>query len=51
MDTDSFIILVKTKDLYENIADDLEKRIDTSNYDVNIPLPTANIKTVILKIN
>ena len=47
MDTDSFIILIKIKDLYENIADDLENRIDTSNYDVNIPWPTANIKTVI----
>ena len=30
-DTDSFIIVIKTKDFYEDIADDVEKRFDTSN--------------------
>ena len=34
VDTDSFIIYIKTQDFYEYIADDLEKRFDTSNYDV-----------------
>ena len=33
MDTDSFIIHFKTKDFYEDIADDVEKRFDTSNYE------------------
>ena len=33
MDTDSFIINTKTEDFYENIADDVEKRLDTSNYE------------------
>ena len=28
MDTDSFIIYIKTKDVYEDIADDVEKRFD-----------------------
>ena len=29
MDTDSFIINVKTEDLYEDIANDVEERFDT----------------------
>ena len=40
MGTDSFIIPIKTKDFYEDIADDVEKRFETSNYDdVDRPLP------------
>ena len=37
MDTD--IINIKTKDFYEDIADDVEKGFYTSNYEVNRPLP------------
>ena len=47
MDTDSFIIHIKTKDVYEDIADDVEKRLDTSDYEVNRPLPTEKNKNVI----
>ena len=47
MDTDSFIMHIKTKDFYKDIADDIEKRFDTSNYDVNRPLPTGKNKKVI----
>ena len=47
MDTDSFIIHVKTEDVYEVIADDVEKRFDTSNYEVDIPLPTGKNKKVV----
>ena len=32
-DTDSFIIHISTEDLFEDIADDVKKRFDTSNYD------------------
>ena len=39
MDTDSFIIHIKTENFYEDIADDVEKRFDTSNYYCNRPLP------------
>ena len=46
IDTDSFIIQIKTKDVYEDIADDVEKRFDTSNYEVNKPLPTGKNKKV-----
>ena len=38
MDTDSFIIYIKTEDVYEYIADDVKKRFDTSNYEINRPL-------------
>ena len=39
MDTDSFIIHIKTEDFYEDIADDDEKLFDTSNYDKNDKRP------------
>ena len=29
MDTGSYIIYIKTEDVYEDIADDVEKRLDT----------------------
>ena len=34
MDTDSFIMNIKTNDFYEDIANDVENRFDTSNYEV-----------------
>ena len=40
MDTDSFVMHSKTEDFYEDIANDVENRFDTSNYEVNRPLPT-----------
>ena len=33
MDTDSFAIHIKTKDFYKDIANDVEKWFDTSNFD------------------
>ena len=35
MDTDSFIMNIKTNDFYKDIANDVENRFDTSNYEVN----------------
>ena len=32
MDTDSFIVHVETGNIYEDIANDIEKRFDTSSY-------------------
>ena len=47
MDTDSFIMHIKTEDLYKDIANDVEKRFDTSNYECNRLLPTGKNKKVI----
>ena len=47
MDTDSFIMSIKTEDFYKDIANDVEKRFDTSNYEVDRPLPTGKNKKVI----
>ena len=32
MDTDSFIVHIKTNDIYKSIVKDVEIEIDTSNY-------------------
>ena len=40
LDTDSFIMHIKTEDFFEDIANDVEKRFDASNYEVSRPLPT-----------
>ena len=47
MDTDSFIMRIKTKDFYKDIADDVEKIFDTSNYECDRLLPTGKNKKVI----
>ena len=47
MDTDSFIMNIKTEDFYKDIASDLEKRFDTSNYEVDRPLSIGKNKKVI----
>ena len=38
MDTDSFIIHIKTEDFYKDI-NDVKKRYDASHYEVNRSLP------------
>ena len=47
MGTGSFIIQIKTEDFYKDIADDVKKRYDTSNYEVGRPLPKGMNKKVI----
>ena len=47
MDTDSFVINIKTKDYSKDISQDLNKRFDTSNYTFDRPLPTGVNKKVI----
>ena len=47
MDTDSFIMNIKRNDFSEDIANDVENRFDTSNYEVNRPLPMGkNMKII-----
>ena len=39
MDTESFIVCIKTDDIYKDIAEDVETRFDYSNYALERPLP------------
>ena len=45
-DTDSFIMDIKTNDFYKDIVNDVENRFETSNYEVNRPLPMGKNKKV-----
>ena len=47
MDTDSFIVYIKTDDVYKDITEDVEKRFDTSNYELERSLPKERNKNVI----
>ena len=47
MDTDSFIMDIKTNDFYKDIVNGVENRFDTSSYEVNRPLPMGKNKKVI----
>ena len=46
MDTDSFIMNIKTEDFYKDVANDVEKRFDI-NFEVDRPLSTGKNKKVI----
>ena len=41
MDTDSFVMYIETEDFYKDIADDVERWFDTSNYDKNDERPLS----------
>ena len=47
MDTNSFVMHIKTNDFYKDISDDVDNRFDTSNYEVKRPLPIGKNKKVI----
>ena len=47
LNSDSFIMHIKTEDFYKDIADDVEKRFDTSNYEINRPIDHWKEKKVI----
>ena len=47
MDTDSFVIYINIENDYKDIPNDVEKRYDASNYEVNSPLPTGKNKKVL----
>ena len=47
VDVDSFIMHIKTDDFYKDIADDVEKKYDTSNYTVERPLQMGKNTKVI----
>ena len=39
MDGDSFNLYMKADDIYKDLAEDVETRFDTSNYELVQPLP------------
>ena len=44
MDTDSFIVYTKIDDTYKDIAEYVETRFDTSNYEIDKMLPKEKNK-------
>ena len=51
-DTDSFITHIKTDDFYRDIADNVERWFDTSNYDEKAkrPLPIGKKKKLLARL-
>ena len=47
MDTDSFIVYIKTDDIYKDIAEDVEIRFDTSIDELDRSVPKGKNKKVI----
>ena len=46
MNTDSFIVYIKTDGNYKDIAEDVETRFDTSNYELDRPLAKGKNKYI-----
>ena len=44
MDTDSFIGHVKTNNIYKDIAEEIETRSNTSNFEIDRPFPKIKNK-------
>ena len=49
MDTDSFIVHVKTKDICEDIAENVEIKSGTSDFELNRPFPKGKNKKLRIK--
>ena len=47
LDKVSFIGYIKTDDIFKDIAEDVETRFETSNYELDRPLPKGKNKKVI----
>ena len=47
IDTDSFVVYIKTDDIFKDIAEDVETRFDTPNYELDRLLPKRKNKKVI----
>ena len=47
MDTERFIIYIKTDDICKDIGENVETRFDTSNYESDRPLPKRKNKKVL----
>ena len=47
MDTGRFIAYIKTEDIFSDIVKDAETRFDTTNFELDRPLPEGKNKLVI----
>ena len=47
MDTNGFILYIKTDDIYKYIVKDVQTRFDTSNYELDKPLSNGKNKKAI----
>ena len=47
MDTENFIVHLKTEDIYRDFAEDVETWFDTSNFELDRPLPKGKNSKVI----
>ena len=47
IDTDNFIVYIKTDDIYKDIVEDVETRFHTSNYELDRLLPKGKNKKVV----
>ena len=41
MDTESFLVYIKTDDIYKEIAEGVEKKFDTSDYELDRQIPNG----------
>ena len=51
MDTESFIVYIKTDYIYKDLAEDVETRFDTSNYELVTTLRRGKNKKTINGLN
>ena len=47
MDTDSFVVYIKTDDIYKDIVEEVKTRFDISNYELDRSFPKGKNKKVI----
>ena len=47
MDSNSFIVYIKTDNIYKDITEDVETRFDSSNYKLNWPIQKRKNKEVV----
>ena len=47
VDTDTFIVYIKTDDIYKETAENVETRFDTSNKELDKPLPKGTVIKII----
>ena len=45
MDTNSFEVYIKTEDIYSDITKDVKTRSETSNFELDTPLPKGKNKS------